>query len=239
MKLIAHRGGTFGKENSLETIIRSAKMGADMVECDIRKTKDGVYVIYHDEDLSRLAGKAVTVSGSTFSQMRELLEECGQGVITFEDLAKGYKEKTPILLHIKLTEYDKEFAEFIVNSGLPIIPGVVSLDMLKCFSRLLPSERILAFIPGKDDALAYFEGGAGIIRLWEHWLDKITPADVKEICPNAQVFIMSCDKTGEPCEEPTLESMDGSVESLEKCKKARADGVLLNNIEMALKWRNS
>ena len=31
MKLIAHRGGSFGKENSLETMIGAAKMGADGV----------------------------------------------------------------------------------------------------------------------------------------------------------------------------------------------------------------
>lgn len=237
MKLVAHRGGSFGKENSLETIIQSARIGADMVECDIRKTKDGVYVIYHDEYLSRLAGAAVTVSGSTFEEMKNLLEKQGQGVITFDELSRGYKEETPILLHIKLTEYDEEFAKFIVNSGLPIVPGVVSLDMLKCFSKLLPPERILAFMPTKDDAEAFYKGGAGIIRLWEQWLDRITPENVKEICPDAQVFIMSCTERREASDATTLESMDGSVDTLEKCKMLKADGVLLNNIEMALEWR--
>ena len=28
MKLIAHRGGSFGKENSLETMIKAAQIGA-------------------------------------------------------------------------------------------------------------------------------------------------------------------------------------------------------------------
>lgn len=32
MKLIAHRGGSVGSENSLATIIKSAKLGADAVE---------------------------------------------------------------------------------------------------------------------------------------------------------------------------------------------------------------
>lgn len=238
MKLIAHRGGSFGKENSLETMATAVKMGADAVECDIRKTKDGIYVIYHDENLSRLAGTEETVSNVTFSEMRTLLAKKNEKIMTFEELAKGYKEKTPILLHIKLTEYDENFARYIVDSGLPIIVGVISLEMLKCFSKLLPPENILAFLPQPEDAEEYYKGGAGIIRLWEQWLTRIAPQDVKNKCPNAKVYIMACNLEHEPWEGISLESMDGSRESLDKCCELGADGVLLNHIEMALEWRN-
>lgn len=237
MKLIAHRGGSFGKENSLETMITAAKMGADAVECDIRKTKDGVYVIYHAENLGRLSGTSATVSEVTLDEMQELLSKNNERVMTFEELKNGYKEETPILLHIKLMEYDEEFARYIVNSGLPIIVGVLSLDMLKCFSKLLPKERILAFLPQIEDAEEYYKNGVGIIRLWEQWLTRITPADVKKKCPDAKVYIMACDLEREAWAGMTLECMDGSIESLDKCLKLGADGVLLNNIEMALEWR--
>ena len=40
MKLIAHRGGSFGKENSLETMITAAKMGADAVEFDYQNAQN-------------------------------------------------------------------------------------------------------------------------------------------------------------------------------------------------------
>lgn len=237
MKLVAHRGGSFGKENSLKTMIMASKIGADAVECDIRKTKDGVYVIYHDEDLTRLAGTQATISGVTLKEMQELLLKKNENVLTFEELKCGYKEKTPILLHIKLTEYDEDFAKYIVESGLPIIVGVLSLDMLKCFSKLLPKERILAFLPNAEDAEDYYKNGAGIIRLWEQWLNTITPHDVKEKCPEAKVYVMACNLNREPWAGMSLESMDGSKTSLDKCNKLGADGVLLNNIEMALNWR--
>ena len=94
MKLIAHRGGSFGKENSLDTMIGAARMGADMVECDIRKTADGVYVIYHDNDLSRLAGVQATVDGVTYEQMQELLAKKNEKVITFEELAAKIREQS-------------------------------------------------------------------------------------------------------------------------------------------------
>ena len=239
MQLIAHRGGSFGKENSLETMLSAAHSGADAVECDIRKTKDGVLVIFHDDTLTRLAGNTMKVSEVTAEQMRKYLEVNGQKLLTFEELKNGYTEDTPILLHIKLTDFDEEFAEYVSNSGLPIIAGVMSIPMLSCFSKFLPKERILAFLPNEKDALEYYEGGAGIIRLWEQWLNRVTPADIKQICPNSKVYIMSCDLKREPFNEMSLASMDGSEESLEKCLNYGADGVLLNNIDMALNWRRN
>ncbi len=236
MKLIAHRGGNLAKENSLESFIASARAGADAVECDIRKTKDGIYVIYHDEDLSRLAGRDATVSTQTYNEMKSMMKDAGHTLLTFDELAQGYTEKTPILLHIKLTQYDTEFAEYIVNSKLPLIVGVVSLDMLKCFSPLLSSEKILAFLPSPSDAEDFYKHGAGILRLWEQWLDKVKPADIKELCPNAEVFIMACNLKEEPFMKIPLESMEGSPEFLEKCLSLGADGVLLNDITMAVNF---
>jgi len=239
MQLIAHRGGSFGKENSLETMLSAARSGADAVECDIRKTKDGVYVIFHDDTLTRFTGTPLKVSEVTSQEMKNLLEENGQKLLTFEELKNGYNADTPILLHIKLLDFDEEFAKYISNSGLPIIAGVMSIQMLGCFSRFLPKERILAFLPNEKDALEFYEGGAGIIRLWEQWLNRVTPADIKAICPDSKVFIMACNLMREPFNEMALSTMDGSEESLNKCLNFGADGVLLNNIDMALNWRKN
>ena len=81
------------------------------------------------------------------------------------------------------------------------------------------------------------KNGAGIIRFWEQWLKEITPDNVRKKCPDAKVYIMACDSDRGAWEGMTLECMDGSRESLDKCLKLGADGVLLNNIEMALDRR--
>ncbi len=239
MKIIAHRGGKSGKENSLETLISAARKDVFAVECDIRKTKDKVYVIYHDNNLSRLAGYDATVSDITYKEMSELMAKNDRTVLTFEELKNGYKEKTPILLHIKLTKYDEDFAKYIKDSGLPIIAGVVSLDMLKAFSSHFPPERILAFMPSYKMAEDFYKGGAGILRLWEHWLDEIEPAHIKNICPDAEVFIMASKLQGEFNEAIPLHWMDGCLDSLDRCLSLGADGVLLNDIEMAFNWKNN
>ena len=49
-----HRGEmTYYPENSIEGIISAIRMGADMVEIDPRRTKDGVLVLLHDATLTR------------------------------------------------------------------------------------------------------------------------------------------------------------------------------------------
>ncbi len=49
-----HRGDViYYPENSIEGIISSIMMGGDMIELDLRRTKDGVVVLMHDETLTR------------------------------------------------------------------------------------------------------------------------------------------------------------------------------------------
>jgi len=239
MKLIAHRGGNIGKENTVEAMITAARMGADYVECDIRKTKDGELVIFHDPSLSRLAGRELLLTDVTAAEMAALLEQNGRTLLTFDRLCREYKESTPILLHIKLTDPDAEFVARIAESGLPITAGVMSLPMLSLFAAKLPKERILAFMPKPEMAADFYAGGAGILRLWENWLDRINPSDLHAACPGAQVFIMAYDPSRDPEHKYDLPSMDGSPASLDRCNALGADGVLLNDLSMALEWRKT
>lgn len=50
-KSIQHRGWRLRPSETLEAYKEAARHGFKYVECDIRKTKDGVYVLLHDEDL--------------------------------------------------------------------------------------------------------------------------------------------------------------------------------------------
>ena len=239
MKLIAHRGGNIGKENTVEAMVTAARMGADYVECDIRKTKDGTLVIFHDPSLSRLAGRELRVTDVTAEEMAALLEANGRTLLTFDRLCEEYKESTPILLHIKLLDPDAPFVEKVASSGLPITAGVMSLPMLQLFAEKFPAERILAFMPKPEMAGDFYRGGAGILRLWEDWLCRITPADLHTAYPDAKVFIMAYDPARDPEHTYYLPSMDGSAETLDRCEAMGADGVLLNDLAMALEWRKT
>lgn len=53
----AHRGASeYWPENTLSSFYAGIDMGADGVETDVQRTKDGVLVIYHDPRLMRVCG---------------------------------------------------------------------------------------------------------------------------------------------------------------------------------------
>jgi len=229
MKLIAHRGAPLMKmENSLDALIFGGELGADLVECDVTKLKDGAYVMYHDNTLKRLAGVDIPVSEVTYSEMEGYLKRCGYALTSFSYLLENYRAKTPILLHIKMSVPDADFIEMIRKTEVPFVFGAISVEMVRELSRYFPPERILAFMPGKKDYRSFYEAGAGNIRLWEHWLDEVTPEEVKAECPNANVWIMARDAS---------KSNRGSVDTLNKCVAIGADGILMDDITLAVEWR--
>lgn len=54
---IAHRGDPLTHiENTLEALTAAVASGADMVEIDLKVTRDGHIVVLHDDSLRRLWG---------------------------------------------------------------------------------------------------------------------------------------------------------------------------------------
>ena len=50
----------------------AVKQGTDGFECDLRLSKDGVAVLWHDTDLQRCAENKAVVSGSTYAQLKSI-----------------------------------------------------------------------------------------------------------------------------------------------------------------------
>ena len=47
----AHRGGSMeAPENTLQSFLHSVQHGVDIIECDVRITKDGEIIVAHDAD---------------------------------------------------------------------------------------------------------------------------------------------------------------------------------------------
>lgn len=69
----AHRGyrpDASVQENTLAAFRLAKASGAEMVECDVQLTKDRQVVIFHDEDLKRLAGSSELVRSLTAAEMK-------------------------------------------------------------------------------------------------------------------------------------------------------------------------
>lgn len=55
--VIAHRGGAKeSTENTIAAFERAIRVGADGIETDLRLTRDGVVIVYHDEKFGRVEG---------------------------------------------------------------------------------------------------------------------------------------------------------------------------------------
>ena len=69
----AHRGASeYYPENPLSAFYAGVEMGANGVETDIHRTKDGVLVLFHDDDIARVTNGTGQVSDYTYRQLLEL-----------------------------------------------------------------------------------------------------------------------------------------------------------------------
>jgi len=70
--IICHRGASeFAHENTLEAFRATFELGGDGNEFDIRLTKDGVLVVFHDDMLDRLLEAYGDVSEFTWAQLQQ------------------------------------------------------------------------------------------------------------------------------------------------------------------------
>jgi len=69
--IYAHRGASFDHpEASREAYLAAVDQGADGFETDLRLTKDGVIVCWHDDDMKRVADCDLVIADSTLEEIR-------------------------------------------------------------------------------------------------------------------------------------------------------------------------
>lgn len=69
----AHRGASaYAPENTLEAFRQAAEAGADGIELDVQKTKDGRLVVIHDETVDRVSKASGWVRDYTYEELRKI-----------------------------------------------------------------------------------------------------------------------------------------------------------------------
>jgi len=99
MKIYAHRGASKDfPEHTLRAYNGAIAQGADGFECDLRLTKDGVAVLWHDADLKRRANSDVVVAETNFKELKAIYPQ----ILKFDEfLDYGISEKKSLLLETK------------------------------------------------------------------------------------------------------------------------------------------
>ena len=100
---IAHRGlhGEGAPENSMAAFKRAIDMGFN-IETDVRLTRDGVLVAFHDDDAGRMTGNRALVSELSYAELSALrLKSTEERVPKFSDLLHVASGKVGLLIEIK------------------------------------------------------------------------------------------------------------------------------------------
>lgn len=97
-RVLAHRGLVRPEgarngiaENSFAAVAEAHAAGAHYVESDCHLTRDGVVVLFHDPDLSRVTGDPRRVDEVTLRQLDEVMAPHG-GLITLEQALDAFPE---------------------------------------------------------------------------------------------------------------------------------------------------
>ena len=87
----AHRGASaYAPENTMTAFRLGIELGANGIETDIRKTKDGIPVLFHDAGLLRLTGTDRLIADMTFAELSGIKIPSPDGALT--DTAPTLKE---------------------------------------------------------------------------------------------------------------------------------------------------
>ena len=119
--LIAHRGGVIppsSPECSLSAIRLAGQKDYDMVELDIRMSKDGVPIVFHDRTLEKACGRSESVSDLTSTTLQGIQYlNGGDHIISFERaLQECRHQNLGIMLDLKAGRDNPHFLSAIDNS---------------------------------------------------------------------------------------------------------------------------
>ncbi len=121
--VVAHRGDwRHAPENSVAAIKGAADMGADMVEIDIQRTKDGGFVLMHDGSIDRTTEGKGNVADYTVEELKRFRLRRADGSLSDETIPTLEEALTAckgsVLVNIdKGGDYLSEIAPIIRKTG--------------------------------------------------------------------------------------------------------------------------
>ena len=107
-QIVAHRtGGLKFSENSLEGIDYAVECGCYASEIDVRLTKDGVFVVNHDDTFERMNGETTKIRDLTWEEIKNWLIPDTTGtnkvhrIYRLEDMLDAIKGREKLFIELK------------------------------------------------------------------------------------------------------------------------------------------
>ncbi|MCY0868409.1 MAG: glycerophosphodiester phosphodiesterase [Desulfurococcus sp.] len=112
--VVGHRGaGGIAPENTLKAVEAGVKAGADIVEIDVRATRDGRIVVFHDANLKRLAGVERSIRDVDFEWLRSNVRINGEVIPLLEEVLELVDGRAGVFIEVKEAEATKRTVELI------------------------------------------------------------------------------------------------------------------------------
>ena len=150
----AHRGGPEKgfPENAIETFQHSLRYAPCLIECDIRKTKDGQLVFMHDASLDRTTTGNGAVSDYTLPELKKLRLKDNFGAVTdyriptLSEVLNWTVGKAILELDVKASVSPEEILQAILQAkALPYVVIITyTIEQLKIYRDLHPDLMISA-----------------------------------------------------------------------------------------------
>ncbi len=113
---IAHRGASgYVIENSIESFKKAIELNADIIEFDIRKTRDDEIIVMHDKRLDRTSNGSGEIKDFTFEEIRKLRLKNGELIPTFWEALEFIAGKSICKVDIKDTGLSKRVIDALRN----------------------------------------------------------------------------------------------------------------------------
>jgi glycerophosphoryl diester phosphodiesterase len=109
--IVAHRGASsLVKENTIPAFEKAIEVGADMIELDVRKTKDGIMMVHHNPDIN---GRPIRQL--TYEEANRLVSPQGFEIPTMEEALKRTRGKIKLDIELKEMGYEKELLDLVLR----------------------------------------------------------------------------------------------------------------------------
>ncbi len=154
--IVGHRGSQWGVENTRAAFINGANAGAWGLECDIRVTADGTFVVSHDDSYKRLGGSETKIADmSTEAVLATRLTSKRHGITyagtpctlgEFLDICNELNVVPVVEIKVSTTIHSNTKAE-----NEPVFDGIPALINLIDQKGLTDKVVIISFMPGVVD----------------------------------------------------------------------------------------
>lgn len=227
----AHRGASeYAPENTLSSFYLGVSMGANGIETDVQRTKDGVLVLFHDDTLDRVTGRSGRIGDYTYealSQMRVRNEKTNTEdiITTMDDFLRyfGFRDLT-FAIELKETGIEEDVLALLDKYGMREKTVITSFkfECIETVKKLRPDYRV----------------GWLTVEFDEEKLSRMKAIGGEELCPKAEHLTPELVKAWHEMGYNVRAWGVANTDIMKHACECGADGMTVNFPDLLVKYKN-